>query len=416
MATRRADDSRSGTLEELRRIVRRIEQVRPPRPAPEPVEKIVGGELVETADGPLVVVRREYPLSHQHGRLALAHAQDVSPAALGLIARAPLAAPETRGLVFLDTETTGLAGGTGTYAFLVGVGYAEADRFVVIQHFMRDFDEEPALLAALEPLLTGASGLVTFNGTGFDLPLLETRFVLARRRWPGTLGHVDLLHPARRVWASRFEDCRLGTLEREVLGLIRDEDVPGALIPALYFDYLRHRRAAPLARVFSHNRADVLSLAALLGWFTRALDGPLAALLPAELAGLGRLWERVDPDRSAACYREALGAGLDGLDAHRARLRLALWEKRQAHWDAACELWQAAAGTAVFDLSPWEELAKYHEHRRRDFATARAVVREALEIAAAAAAMPTVLQALRYRHARLERRLQAGCSEAYRTV
>ncbi|OLC17794.1 MAG: hypothetical protein AUH29_01100 [Candidatus Rokubacteria bacterium 13_1_40CM_69_27] len=398
--------ARAGTLDELRRIIRRIENSRPPRPAPEPVERIVGGELVDTGQGPLLVVRREYPLSHQHGRLALAHALDVSPSVLELIARAGEAPADARGLLFLDTETTGLAGGTGTYAFLVGAGYVEGDRFVVVQHFMRDFDEEPALLAALHPLLEGASGLVTFNGAGFDVPLLETRFVLARRRWPGTLAHVDLLRPARRVWSARFPDCRLTTLEREVLGLIRDNDVPGALIPALYFDFLRSRRAAPLARVFAHNCDDVLSLAALLGWFTRALDGganpPLGA---GELAGLGRLWERADPERGVACYRQALAAGLEGLDAHRVRLRLALWEKHRARWEAACALWQAAAGAGGFDLQPWEELAKYHEHRRRDVAAARAVVVEALALARAAAASPRFFDALTHRLARLERRL-----------
>lgn len=408
-----ASASRQGTLEELRRIVRRVEHSRPPRPAPEPVERVVGGEVVETGEGPLVVVRHEYPLSHQHGRLALTHALDVAPSVLEPIARAGDVPADTRGLLFLDAETTGLAGGTGTYAFLVGAGYLEGDRFVVVQHFMRDFDEEPALLAALQPLLARASGLVTFNGAGFDVPLLETRFVLARRRWPGTPAHVDLLRPARRMWSARFEDCRLTTLEREVLGLIRDDDVPGALIPSLYFDFLRSRRATPLARVFAHNRDDVLSLAALLGWFRRALERGAEPLLgPAELAGLGRLWEPADLERSVACYRQALAAGLQGLDAHRVRLRLALWEKRRARWEAACALWEAAAGASGFDLRPWEELAKYHEHRRRDLATARGVVVEALALARSAGTSPRFFDALAHRLARLERRLaRAGAAE-----
>jgi uncharacterized protein YprB with RNaseH-like and TPR domain len=350
------------------------------------------------------MVRREYPLSHRHGRLSLADALEVSPAVLGLIARACPAPAEARGLLFLDTETTGLAGGTGTYAFLVGVGYVEGDRFVIVQHFMRDFDEEPALLAALEPHLGRASGLVTFNGSGFDVPLLETRFVLQRRRWPGML-HLDLLRPARRVWATRLEDCRLTTLEREVLGLVREDDVPSALIPSLYFDFLRLRRAAPLTRVFRHNRDDVLSLATLLGWFTRAEGEGEAALDAAELAGLGRLWERVDPERGAACYRAALAAGLERGEAHGVRLRLALWEKRRARWEQACELWQAAADGDRFDPHPWEELAKYHEHRRRDLAGARAVVLEALDLARAARASVGIVEGFAHRLRRLERRL-----------
>jgi hypothetical protein len=362
--------------------------------------------VVTTAEGPLLVVRREFPLAHAHGRFSLLDALEASPPVLALIARNGDAPAASRGLLFLDTETTGLAGGTGTYAFLVGVGFIDGDRLIVAQHFMRDFDEEPALLAALSPLLERATGVVTYNGSGFDLPLLETRFVMGRRRWPASVAHVDLLHPARRVWAARFEDCRLATLEREVLGLLRDDDVPGALVPGLYFDFLRYRRAGPLARVFAHNRADVLSLVTLLGWFARALaaESP-AALDPWELAGLGRLLEAEHPERATACYRAALDAGLKGLEAHRIRLRLARWEKRRARWEAACALWETARAGDAFDPQPWEELAKYHEHRRRDHATARAVVLEALDLAATAVASARVKAALTYRLARLERRL-----------
>lgn len=366
---------------------------------------MVGGELLDTGVGKVLVVRREYPLGHAHGRVPLARALDVPPAVLELIARAEAAPAQARGLLFLDTETTGLAGGTGTYAFLVGAGFVEDDRFVVIQYFMRDFDEEPALLAALDPLLARATGLVTFNGGAFDLPLLETRFLMARRRWPTSIAHVDLLRPARRMWSARFDDCRLATLEREVLGLLREDDVPGFMIPTLYFDWLRHRRAAPLARVFTHNRDDVLSLAALLGWFTGALDDDASALAPWELAGVGRLWERVDAERAASCFRDALAAGLDGLDGHRVRLRLALWEKRRSRWTAACTLWETAARTIAFDPQPWEELAKFHEHRQRDLAVARAVVLEALDLARNAGAPHRVLEAFAHRLARLDRRL-----------
>ena len=369
-------NGRSRTLEDLRRVIRRIENVRATRPAPEPIERVVGGDVVDTGAGPLVVVRRQFPLSHRHGRLALGDALAVAAPALELLA--PLGAPsDPRGLLFLDTETTGLAGGTGTYAFLVGAAFVENDSFVLVQHFMRDFDEESALLAALDPLLERATGIVTFNGGGFDLPLLETRFVLARRRWPATLAHVDLLRPARRVWSAHFDDCRLPTLERQVLGLVRENDVPGYLIPALYFDFLRYRRAAPLTRVFEHNRDDVLSLAALLGWFARALTSD-AELGAGELAGLGHLWQRCDPGRAATYYERALAAGLAGEEGHRVRLRLARWQKQQARWTEACALWRQASAARVFDVTPWEELAKYHEHRRRDFGTALGIVQDAL--------------------------------------
>jgi len=402
----RADSgARAGTLDELRRVIRRIESARPFRVAPEPPETVLGGQLVETDAGPLLTVRREFPLDHRHGRIALERALAVSADALRVLGRDGTPA-DPRRLLFLDTETTGLAGGTGTYAFLVGAGWIEDDRFVVVQHFMRDLDEEPALLAAVAPLLERASALVTFNGSGFDVPLLETRFILGRRRWPAVLPHVDLMHPARRVWAARFVDCRLLTLEREVLGHLREQDVAGALIPSLYFEFLRRRHPAPLGPVFTHNRYDVLFLVALLGWLGHALgDGEPDLDDGLDLAGVGRLWERADPERAIACYRAALAVGLPAPAAHGVRLRLAAWEKRKARWEAACALWQAATAATAFDPRPWEELAKYHEHRARDAVAAQGIVAAALRRAQVAGAPPRIMEAFAYRLARIDRRL-----------
>ena len=398
-------DSRAGTLDDLRRVIRRIETRNPFGVAPEPPETVLGGQLVDTEAGPLLTVRRVFGLDHRHGHVPLDRAFGIAPEALRVLTRDE-AIPDARRLLFLDTETTGLAGGTGTYAFLVGAGFIEDDRLVIVQHFMRDLDEEGPLLAALAPLLARASAIVTFNGSGFDVPLLETRFVLGRRRWPATLLHLDLMHPARRVWAARFADCRLSTLEQEVLGHRREGDVPGSMIPSLYFDFLRRRRAGPLARVFRHNADDVLSLIALLGWLGHALThGEHGVGDPFDLVGVARLWERFDPERAVACYRAALAVGLPAPAAHAVRLRLASWEKRWFRWDAACALWEEAASAPSFDPRPWEELAKYHEHRARDAAAARGVVTAALDRAGAAGAAASIMSAFTYRLARLERRL-----------
>lgn len=396
------------SLDELRQIIRRIESRTPPRAAAEPIERVIAGEILDGGGGPLFVVRHEFARTHRHGRQSIDDAFGISPIALRILVRPGDEPPDPERLLYVDTETTGLAGGTGTYAFLVGVGGVEGDRFVVTQYFMRDLDEEPALLAALAPRLDAASGVVTFNGSGFDLPLLETRFVLARRRWRADLGHVDLLRPARRVWTWAFPDCRLGTLEREALGLDREDDVPGAMIPMLYFQYLRTRHARPLARVFTHNRDDVVALAALLGWFGFALGGGAGTLTPLERFGLGRLLELADPDRSLDLYRAALGDGLTGLAALVACLRAAALEKRRERWDTACELWRMALGIGVFDPRPWEELAKFHEHRRRDFAGARQLVSDALVLGRQANVPARVMDGFTYRLARLDRRLAAA--------
>jgi hypothetical protein len=191
-----------------------------------------------------------------------------------------------------------------------------------------------------------------------------------------------------------------------VLGLVREDDVPGGMIPALYFDYLRRRHPGALPRLFAHNRSDVLSLMSLTAWLASALEAPEEArLAPEEHAGLGRLWEPSDTERAVESYRRALAAGLAGVHAERVRWRLAWWEKRRARWASACALWETATRAGVFDVRPWEELAKYHEHRARDLAAARSIVITAAQRARHEGAPDVVLQALDHRLARLERRL-----------
>jgi len=371
------------------------------------LEDLLGGAVEETEKGRVLCVRRRFAEDHRHGRQPLHAARDMAHAPLALMARAG-APPRGPRLLYLDTETTGLAGGTGTYAFLVGVGFFDGGEFEVRQYFMRDLDEEGALLAALDPLLREVDGLVTYNGAGFDLPLLETRFVLARRRWPEAAFHLDLLPAARRLWSARLPDCRLGTVERHALGFVREDDLPGALIPQAYFDYLRRKSPGEMPRVFEHNRHDILSLAALAGWVAQAVaEAPGAELGPDELAGLGRLLESADPDRGEACFRLALERGLPSPARERLLARLAWREKRRSRWEASRELWEAAArGARVFDSRPWEEMAKIHEHRLRDLAAAHAVVTEALDRAHTHRAPGPVMEALSYRLARLSRRLE----------
>ncbi|HJV54761.1 MAG TPA: ribonuclease H-like domain-containing protein [Methylomirabilota bacterium] len=400
-------------LTELTRIIRRIEaksRTRPPAGAPRSLEGLLDGAIEENERGRVLVVRRRFPVDHRHGAQSLLAAREAAPLALSLLGRAGGEVAEAHRLLYLDTETTGLAGGTGTYAFLVGVGFFDGDDFEVRQFFMRDLDEEPALLTALEEIFRRFDGFVTYNGSGFDLPLLETRFVLGRRRFPGEVFHVDLLAPARRLWSDRLADCRLGTVEQHALRFTRDDDLPGALIPTVYFEYLRRKRPDELPRVFEHNRHDILSLAALTGWVADAVvRAPIPELEPEALAGLGRLLEMTEPERSLACYRMALDSGLPTPSRERLLLRLAQGEKRRARWDEARALWEAAArAPREFDPRPWEEIAKVHEHRRRDLAAARGVVEEALVLARRHRASERVLAAFEHRLQRLARRIERG--------
>ena len=397
---------------DLRQVIRRIEarsRQRPPAHRALSLEEALGGAVEETERGGILVVRRRFPAAHVHGAQPLALARAIASEPLALLGRAGEPPADSRRLLYLDTETTGLAGGTGTYAFLVGAGFFDGEEFEVQQYFMRDLDEEPALLAALDGLFRRFEGFVTYNGAGFDLPLLETRFVLGRRRWRDEVFHMDMLGPARRLWSARLADCRLGTVEQHVLGFTREDDVPGHMIPSVYFEYLRRKLPGELMRVFDHNRHDILSLAALAGWVADALArAPAPECHPEELAGLGKLLEISDPERGLACYRMALDRGLESPGRERLLLRLGQREKRLARWDEARALWEEAARCRHgFDPRPWEEIAKVHEHRRRDLPAACAVVEEALARARRHQASGRVLEAFEYRLERLTRRLAA---------
>lgn len=348
------------------------------------------GREIETEAGPCLMVEARYPAGHVHGGVRLGECLAVPPVGLACLAKAArLDGVDLREAVFIDTETTGLAGGTGTTAFLVGVGHFEpvGGEFVVRQLFMREFGEERAMLLALAEMLAPFRYAVSFNGKSFDLPLLETRYVLARlakRRWQPAV-HFDLLHPARRLWRERLGCCNLAAIEEAVLGHRREGDVPSWAIPSVYAAYLREGANGALAKVFEHNRHDLLSLVALTAHLGRRLAEPLGhALGPDELLAVARLYEELGRRAEAAeCLEAALRliARADGPAElrERVRLALALCCKRDGRRERACELWrELAQGSAA--IRGMIELAKHHEHRERDPAAALDCVEQALAI------------------------------------
>lgn len=287
--------------------------------------------------------------------------------------------------LFLDLETTGLAGGTGTYAFLVGVGQLVPAGFRIHQFFLRELGAERALLEELVPRLRSASLLVTYNGKLFDVPLLETRFRLARIALGlDSLLHLDLLYPARCLWKQRWGSVRLPDLERNLLRHERPDDVPGGLVPQLYFNYLRRGDEEPLRIVFRHNIADLVSLAALAGRLLHLLSRPETSGCDSlEWFGLGRLYERAGHlGRARRLYERALAAGLPVESEPGALLRLALLCKRQRNYHRAVTLWQELArrhGHAKrHTLQAFEEMAICYEHRLGDLDAASEVTRRAL--------------------------------------
>ncbi|HLI51720.1 MAG TPA: ribonuclease H-like domain-containing protein [Thermomicrobiaceae bacterium] len=287
---------------------------------------------------------------------------------------------------FLDTETTGLAGGTGTMAFLIGIGRFEDGCLQVRQYFMQGPADEVTLLDLLDEELSRCRLLVTFNGRTFDWPLIETRYRIHRRNPSGPFNHFDVLHPARRVWRARLGDCSLGNLETCILGGHRRFDVPGFLIPQLYFDYLRDGDARRLLPVFAHNRADIISMTQLALILLAATRTPGTLVNPEDRAGLGLLLlARGNLDTGIAVLEEVLSASDLSADIERrvaqeltvSLKRLGRTRDALPYWRRMCE---HAAGSRPLDLFPFEELAKYYEHQARDIEAAIQVVERALRL------------------------------------
>jgi uncharacterized protein len=292
--------------------------------------------------------------------------------------RAALADPEK--WLFLDTETTGLAGGTGTYAFLIGLAWWDAGGLQAEQFFMRDFAEEHSLLQELSQRVAERPVLVTFNGKSFDWPLLESRFIMTRSiAVPKLAAHLDLLHPARALWKLRLGSVRLVELERHVLnaqrlGWHRENGVSSALIPQFYFDYLRGGPVEPLAGVVRHNQMDLRGLAALFCKMNKLLsEGPNAAkeFESLDLFGLSRfLQRRGEDDRAHSACVQALAIGLPSEIRPKARRELALMAKRHGQHAEAAEIWLEIASDPQVGIHACEQLAIYFERHAKDLAKA----------------------------------------------
>ncbi|MDP8254268.1 MAG: ribonuclease H-like domain-containing protein [Candidatus Alcyoniella australis] len=378
------------------------------------IQGLVPGRVVDTPCGPTFVAQYRYPMALTHGRLRLDRLFDVDPAMLALLGADPsLAALDPRRTLFFDTETTGLAGGTGTYAFLIGLGEFEGDEFVVTQLFMRDLNEEGASLHLLTQKLERAAFLVSFNGKTFDAPLLNTRLVL--NRLPASLDdtpHLDLLHPSRRLFREQLPDCRLGTLEQYELGFERRGDVPGSMVPELYRSYLRSRDGRLVAKVFTHNVYDVLSLVTLTSHLAQLVaQADSSTLDPALILATARLLrDRGQIDRARRCFNLALerSSEADPHTASRARLEVALDLKRGGEHERAAEHFTILVDCGPFDPLPYEQLAIHLEHHANDYIRAEQLTQRALQFLRAgafASRREYWIAAFEHRLSRLQRKL-----------
>lgn len=355
--------------------------------------------LAEAVDGTVVVG----PLGRY---VRVEHLPSELPIDRPRLAEIPGAPRTDQPLVCLDTETTGLGSAAGTVVFLVGLATWQANRFLEVQLVLADEADEGALLDALESAIPPNACLVTYNGRGFDWPILVTRYRLAGRRAPAHADHLDLLPFVRRVYRHRLPDARLRTVEEHLLTVSRGRDVDGADIPHRYLEFLRRGSTGPLEDVIRHNREDVRSLARLLCYAERGLgDRDARRTAPAgDLAGLARAFTRAGrADEALACLDAALEArpitrrswsailttpadradrssphfDRDALLVERARVL-----RRLRQTDAAFEAWHdLAIGGGTFAGIAWLEVAKLLEHRRRDLAGALEACSQATRIA-----------------------------------
>lgn len=385
------------------------------------IDRVVPGTVVENEAGSFYRVRHEFPLDTKHGGIAFGDALHVHPDHVTFTANdAEHEAYDPRTCVFMDTETTGISGGSGTVAFLVGVAYFVDDILRLDQCFMRDFDDEEAMLKYLDELFRRCETVVTFNGKTFDVPLLRTRFI--QNRIPFRLDsaiHFDLLHASRRIWKRRLRDCSLGSIERNILGVTRHNDVPGMEIPQLWLDYIRSRDARKLDRVFHHHEYDILSLVTLTAWLSQALDRENAARTFEHGADKLSLVEMHYRQRKYDTVIDEARALLD--DELEPEVRCTALEllgyacKRMKDFDQMQATWERMLADFPQRLAPRIELAKHHEHRTRNLAEACKLCEEVLPMLQARAMHPLAesnlilsASALEVRLARIKRKLTRG--------
>jgi uncharacterized protein len=373
----------------------------PQAPIPAPEEYLAGDEI-QTPYGCHFETERLYERHRRYGSIGIADLEDLPHDLLHPISNGLIQGVPPSKWCFLDTETTGLAGGSGTYAFLVGVGRITPQGFRVRQFFMRDFGEEASQLSALVEHLKQFDVLITYNGRTYDQPLLETRFRMVRQRPPfGSLEHLDLLFGARRLWNLRFDSCRLVDLENQILGVERQGDLPGELIPYVYFEYVRTHEIFRLMPIFHHNAMDILTLACLTAIVPRAFHAPGQAQFAhgAEMVGLARWWRQAEQhDNALALFRQAVDRGLPDELLFRTLWDIAALEKKLGREHAALPILTDLADCR----NPWRaaafiELAKYYERRERNYGMALEMTRNAIDLEPS--------EALRRRQARLEKRL-----------
>ena len=373
---------------------------------------LAGMEVVNTPSGAFLLRTVRYELSHEQGNSRIGELLDLP---VGTAAKAggkpEMAGFDFRKAAFIDTETSGLAGGTGTIVFLTGVGTFEDNQYVVRQYFARNPAEEAVYLQHLAEQMRQAQGWVSFNGKSFDLPLLRSRFILAGMTPPPAQPHLDLLHPARRLWRERLGACNVGNLETNILEHQRTgQDIPSWMIPSLWFRFAKgENNVDDMAGVLYHNQEDIVSMAPLAHVLLATFAGVIAPH-PRDVLSLAKSYTRTNSYPLAeSAFRQALDSPLSSAQRFEAIMHLAALLKRQGRRDAAAIWWQAQIELApTTSVDPYVELAKYHEWETGDLDAAQLWTEKAIALAQTWRAdyrRSQTLAELEHRLGRLQRKL-----------
>lgn len=346
------------------------------------IHEFVDGEYVNTPFGDIFVSRVRHSPDYIHGIIPL---KDVTRISDNWLSRWGKFSSDRkfdfRKTVFVDTETSGVAGGGGTLPFLIGIGYFYRGRFHVEQFFADSHSREEGMLDLVAQFVKPFDTLVTFNGKAFDIPLLETRYLLKRKQNPfSTMEHLDLLHPSRQLWNLTLDNCKLQTIEYRLLDFRRENDLPGEEIPQAYFDYVRWGKADPLYRVFQHNADDITSLAAAMYLLWRTVQNEESDRDSRVEFSRGKILRRYGEMNRATRSLES-ARQQETSSRRRAIIMsfLSMVYKSEEKWDEAEALWLEMIETgSIFHLLPYVELAKYYEHRTKDLKKARKVAEDAL--------------------------------------
>jgi len=373
-------DDELSTKEKLQQLINLTREEKHPRPKMPEIEPL--------PREPIQFFENSYPLGVKYGKVNLSSGLKINGDILSCLSKDPAFKElDLSSALFIDLETTGLSGGVGVVPFLVGMGYYREEKFNVVQYFLGELAEEAQMIQEIAQFFSDMNfqSVVTFNGKTFDMPLLETRFILHRQPFPlDGLPHLDFLYSARSLWRHKHESCRLCHLAREVVEADRSEDIPSAEIPWRYFQFLQTGNFELIEPILYHNGEDILSLlgVVIMGAQIFSEDEEICLADAMDFFGAGKIMEKVgDQQKSVLFFQRALNGRLTDEVSLEARKKLSLYFKRNGEWEKAVPLWQEMASaqkTSIHQLFSCRELAMYFEHQLKKYEEAAKIAEEGL--------------------------------------